>query len=83
MVHVTEVTVAFRRDTDVDGLMARAAALQAKGQFADAIRVLNDARKAEPDNAEVLGKLGGLLMSQNRPAEALHCFERLCQVQRG
>jgi tetratricopeptide (TPR) repeat protein len=63
--------------------MGRASKLRSNDQPADAVRALNDARDAEPDNAEVLAKLGELLMRMNRPAEALTCLERLCQVRPG
>jgi tetratricopeptide (TPR) repeat protein len=82
MVEVHEVTVAFRKD-DAQTLLARAADLQAKGKPADALRALSEARQSEPDNADVIARLGGLLMNMGRPAEALGCFERLCQLKRG
>ena len=74
---VTSVTVAYRNDPSVPELIARAKALHEKGALKDAMGLLYQAHKAAPRNAEVLTKLGGLLMTMGRPADALKCFDSL------
>ena len=83
MVEVTSVTVAYRRDDDAKSLIARAAGLKAKGALDEAVQVLYRAHRAAPKNAEVLGPLAEALMALNRHADALTCYQRICELKPG
>ena len=77
---VTPVTVAYRKDPTVQELIARAEELKGRGELDQAMRLLHRAHTAAPRNADVLAKLGALLMSMSRPADALKCFESLSSL---
>ena len=77
---VTSVTVAYRKDPSVAELIARAKELQGQGALQEAMRLLYRAHKAAPRNTDALAKLGGVLMTMGRPADALNCFDTLANL---
>ena len=80
MAEVTSVTVAYRNEPNVPDLLAQAETLQRRGALDGALSLLHQAHQGEPRNTQVLARLGNVLMGLKRPAEALSCYDRLCQL---